>query len=119
MIQVFFLVELAVMGTVGLLNLVLGFMGRLPSLWSLGAEGLAALTLIGQVAVTIFLLASGQSSKASIFEFFGYLIVALFMVVGAAFWSVVERTKYSTLVLGIVPLVVAVMLARMSQLWLG
>jgi len=119
MISALFYVELALMLVVGLLNLILGLLGRLPSLLSLAAEAVAALTLMGQAAVTIYLLLNGQSSRASIIEFFGYLIVALAMLLGAAFWSVVERTKYSTIVLGVVPLVVAVMLARMLQLWFG
>jgi hypothetical protein len=119
MIEAFFYVELSVMLAVGLFNLTLGLLGRLPSLVSLSAEGLAALTLIVQVGVTISLLLNGQSSRASILEFFGYLLVALFMLLGAAFWSVVERTKYSTIVLGAVPLVVCIMIARMLQLWVG
>jgi hypothetical protein len=39
--------------------------------------------------------------------------------VGAAFWALTERNRWSTMVLGIAAATVAVMLARMQQIWIG
>jgi hypothetical protein len=52
-------------------------------------------------------------------EFFAYLIVALLIPLGAAFWALIERTRWSTVVIGVGALTVAVMLVRMNQIWTG
>jgi hypothetical protein len=39
--------------------------------------------------------------------------------VGAAIWAIVERSRWSTVVLGAAALTVAVMLVRMQQIWTG
>jgi hypothetical protein len=112
-------IELAVALLAGLMNLTLGFLGRAPSLVSISAVGVVELALLVQVLATVILLGAGEAPVASLFEFLGYLLVALLIPLGATFWGTVERTKQSTIVLGIAPLVVAVMLVRMQQLWVG
>ncbi len=39
--------------------------------------------------------------------------------IGAGFWGLVERTRWSTMVLAVAAATVGVMLARMQQIWLG
>ncbi len=99
------------------LNLILAIMGRLPSLVSVGANALVLTGLLVQLAVSAVMTAQGASSKGDIIEFFGYVFVALLVPIGAVFWSLVERSKTSTLVLAIAPLTVVVMLVRMAQIW--
>lgn len=108
---------IAVVG--GLLALVLGLIGRLPSLVSLTPLALTALGLIIQAFITIGVLASGNYAKGDVIEFYGYLITALIVAVGAGLWSLAERSKYSTMILGAANLTVAIMLLRMWQIWFG
>lgn len=101
----------------GVLALVLGLIGRLPSLVSLTPLAITALGLIVQVFITIGVLASGNSAKGDVIEFYGYLITALIVAVGAGLWSLAERSKYSTMILGAANLTIAIMLLRMWQIW--
>ena len=103
----------------GILALVLGLIGRLPSLVSLTPLALTALGLIVQAFVTMGVLASGSTSKGDVIEFYGYLITALIVAVGAGLWSLAERSKFSTLILGAANLTVAIMFLRMWQIWFG
>ncbi|MFM2384754.1 MAG: hypothetical protein RL166_628 [Actinomycetota bacterium] len=52
-------------------------------------------------------------------EFYGYLLTALLVAVGAGLWSLAERSKYSTMILGAANLTIAIMLLRMWQIWFG
>lgn len=103
----------------GVLALVLGLFGRLPSLVSLSPLVLTAIALIIQAFVTIGVLASGNAAKGDVIEFYGYLITALIVAVGAGLWALAERTKYSTIILGAANLTIAIMLLRMWQIWFG
>jgi hypothetical protein len=103
----------------GALNLSLGAFNRKPSNLSLAAVALVEIGLIVQLVASVIVLFSGQTSKGNIFEFFGYLLVALLVPAGAAFWALVERTRQSTLILGLAPLVIWVMLYRMTVIWFG
>jgi hypothetical protein len=47
------------------------------------------------------------------------LLVAIMVPVGAGFWALVERNRWSTVILGVAALTVAVMLVRMNQIWTG
>jgi hypothetical protein len=103
----------------GLLALVLGLIGRLPSLVSLSPLALTALGLIVQAFITIGVLASGNTAKGDVIEFYGYLLTALLVAAGAGLWSLAERSKFSTIILGSANLTVAIMLYRMWQIWHG
>jgi hypothetical protein len=65
------------------------------------------------------LVAGGARAKTDTVEFFAYLLVALIVPLGAAFWALIERTRWSTFVLGVGALTVAIMLVRMHQIWFG
>lgn len=119
MIDWLYSAQLAIDTGVGLLALVLGFAKRKPSGISIGAVALVQLGLIVQLIASIALVVAGERAKQDTVEFFAYLIVALMIPVAAAFWALIERTRWSTLVLGVGALTVAVMLVRMSQIWSG
>jgi hypothetical protein len=101
----------------GLLALVLGLIGRLPSLVSLTPLVLTALGLVIQGCITVGVLVSGKTTKGDVIEFYGYLLTALLVAVGAGLWSLAERSKFSTIILGAANLTVAIMLLRMWQIW--
>lgn len=104
---------------VGAFGLLLGFAKRKPSLVSLGSLGLVELALLFQLILSIGLVAEGARATTDTVEFFSYLVVALIIPVGAGFWALVERTRWSTMVLGVAGFTVAIMLARMQQIWFG
>ena len=117
MIDWFFQVSEFVAVVGGLVALFLGLIGRLPSLVSLSPLVLTILLLLAQAFITIGVLVSGGTTKGDVIEFYGYLITALIVAVGAGLWSLAERSKFSTIILGAANLTVAIMLLRMWQIW--
>lgn len=104
---------------VGSLGLLLGMAKRKPSMISIGALALVELLLLIQFVVSAVLVAGGEQANTDTVEFFSYLVVALIVPIGAGFWALVERTRWSTMVLGVAGFTVAIMLARMEQIWFG
>jgi hypothetical protein len=120
MIEWFYLTQLAAATFIGALLVSMGLLAkRKPSGFSVGATALVELLLLAQLVVSIALVISGEQAKQDTVEYFAYLIVALMIPVGAAFWALIERTRWSTVVLGAAGLTVAVMLVRMNQIWTG
>jgi hypothetical protein len=103
----------------GLLALAFGLAKRKPSAITIGALAIVQFGLLVQLVASIVLVILGERAKQDTVEFFAYLIVALMIPLAAAFWALIERTRWSTLVLGAGSLTVAVMLVRMSQIWSG
>jgi hypothetical protein len=108
-------VGIAVLG--GLLCLVLGFSGRKPNDFSMGAAALVELLLIAQLVIAIVAPAAGNTPTGNPLEFYTYLISAIIIVPLAVFWALVDRTRWSTVVLGVACLAIAVMVYRMYQIW--
>lgn len=119
MIDLLFQIQLWVYFAAGLFALLLGLVGRLPSLVSIGALAITELGLLVQLVASIVLVANGAQAKQDTFEFFGYLVVALLVPPAVALWGLVERTRWSTVILGAGAITVAVMLVRMHQIWTG
>jgi hypothetical protein len=72
-----------------------------------------------QLAVTIALVATGHQAKGDTVEFFGYIITALIVPPAAVAWAIVDRSRWSTVVIGVSGLTIAIMLVRMWQIWTG
>lgn len=117
MIFEFAVAAMTLAGLISLFNLVLALMGRAPSLWSVGGNAILCLVMVAQMFVTVVLLLNGQPPKGDVFEIFGYEFATLLVLLGAVFWSLVDRSKTSTLVLAIAPFAVLVMVARLLQIW--
>lgn len=117
MIEWFALLQLGIAVVVGLLCLVLGFAGRAPSDLSIGALALVELLLVVQLVMAIAGPAFGNHPTGSTLEFYTYLVSALILPPAAAFWALVERSRWSTVVLGVAALAVGVMVYRMLQIW--
>ncbi len=103
----------------GLLLVLMGLVGRKPSGFSLALVAGSEFGLLMQLIASLTLVALGQRAAIDTWEFFGYLIVAIMVPVGAAIWALVERNRWSTVVMGAGVLTVAVMLVRMHQIWTG
>ncbi|MFE6963610.1 hypothetical protein ACFVAJ_00765 [Agromyces sp. NPDC057679] len=117
MIEWFAWVQLAVAVAAGLLCLVLGFAGRVPSDLTLGALAVVELLILVQIVVAIAAPALGNSPTGSALEFWVYLVSAALLPPAAAFWALLERNRWSTVVLGVAALSVGVMVYRMLQIW--
>ena len=103
----------------GLLLVFMGLIGRKPSGFSLALVAGSEFGLLMQLIASITLVVLGQRAVLDTWEFFGYLIVALMVPVGAAIWALVERSRWSTVIMGAGVLTVVVMLVRMHQIWTG
>lgn len=119
MIDWLFWVEFWLVLAIGAWLLVLGAVSRPPSGLSVALVASVELLLLVQLAVSIVLVAGGQTAATDTFEFFGYLIVALLVPLAGFVWAILDRTRWSTIVLAASALVVWVMLIRMQQLWTG
>ena len=117
MIEWFTTVQVIVACVAGALCLVLGFAKRPPGDVSMGAVALVELLLVAQLVVTIVGPIVGNEPSGSLAEFYIYLISALILPAAGAFWALIERNRWSTVILGGVCLAIAVMTYRMGQIW--
>jgi hypothetical protein len=117
LIEWFTAVQVIVAVLAGILCLVVGFIGRPPNDLTLGSIALVEVLLIAQLVVTIVAPIIGNEPRGSLGEFYIYLISALLLPIAGGFWALIERTRWSTVVLGVVGLAIAVMTYRMGQIW--
>ena len=84
-------------------------------------------TLLGTVAIGVLLVAQivvsivapfvGNEPTGDSLEFWMYLITAVMTIPAAVIWALVERSVISNVILGVVGVSVAVMVARMNEIW--
>ena len=117
MIAWFEYLQVAVAVAAGLFCLVLGFAGRKPSDFTLGATALVEVLLIVQVVIGIVSPLVGNPPTGDLLEFWVYLVSAVLIPPAAVVWALVERNRWSTAILGVACLAIAVMLYRMGQIW--
>ena len=117
MIPWFEYVQIAVAVAVGLFCLIAGLAGRKPSDYTLGATALVEALLLAQVVVSIVAPLTGNAPTGSLLEFWVYLVSAVLLPPAAVVWALVERNRWSTAILGVACLAIAVMLYRMGQIW--
>lgn len=85
--------------------------------------------IISLAAVELYLIAYGvyagirQAMGASVvgpvWEFWGYVITVLLLPVGVFIWAIIDKTRWSNLVMSFVGLVVFVMVYRLEEIWWG
>lgn len=119
MIEWFFLAQSWFALGAGLLLVLMGLVGRIPSGFSISLVAISEIALVIQLILSIVLVFMGQQAKVDTWEYFGYLLVALMIPAGGAVWALLERGKWSTVVMGAALLTLAVMLVRMYQIWTG
>jgi hypothetical protein len=116
-IEWYAIVEVAVAAAAGVLCLVLGLFGVKPGDLSMGATLLVELLLLGQLGIAIVSPLVGNSPTGSLLEFYIYLVVAILLPLLAGVWALVERDRWSTVVLAVACLAIAVMVVRMNIIW--
>lgn len=117
MIDWFTWLQLAVAVPAGLLCVLLGLFGRKPTDLSMGVTALVEVLLLTQLVVALFAPLSGNEPTGSLLEFYTYLVSAILLPLAAGFWALIDRSRWSTVILGVTSLSVAVMLYRMQIIW--
>ena len=117
MIEWFAIAQVAVAAAAGILCVTLGLVGRRPSDLSVGALALVLVLLLAQVVVSIVAPFAGNPPTGSALEFWVYLVSAVLIPPAAVFWALIERSRWSTVVMGVAALSVAVMVWRMQVIW--
>lgn len=111
------IVQIAVAVAAGLFCITAGLAGRRPSDYTVGALALVELLLIVQVVVAIVAPFAGNPPTGDLLEFWVYLISAVLLPAGAVIWALMERSRWSTVILGVAGIAIAIMLWRMQVIW--
>ncbi len=117
MILGFTLVQVAIACIVGLLAIGLGLAKRPPNDITVLSLVLVEVLLLAQVVVMIIAPSAGNPPTGNPLEVWMYLIAAVLIPPLAIFWALVERNRWSNVVLGAAALAIAVMLWRMETIW--
>jgi hypothetical protein len=106
---------------VGLLSTIIcataGIMKKAPNDATILSVAAVELALLVYLVGSIVRVVSGEQIAGEPWEFWGYLITALILPVGAVYWAILERTRWSNFVLAAVGVTALVMAARMNQIW--
>jgi hypothetical protein len=106
---------------VGLLStvicLVAGLMKKAPNDVTILSVAAVELVLLVYLVGSIVRVATGERIAGEPWEFWGYLATALMLPLGAVYWAILERTRWSNFVLAAVGVTALVMAARMNQIW--
>jgi hypothetical protein len=113
----FTIVQIAIACASGLFCLIAGLVGRRPSDYTVGSLLLVEVLLIVQVVIAIIAPLAGNPPTGDLLEYWVYLIAAVLLPVGGTAWALLDRTRWSTVVLGVVGLSLAIMLWRMQSIW--
>ncbi len=117
MIGWFTVAQVAVAVVAGVLCLVVGAIGRKPSDLSVLPTALVEVLLVVQLVIAIVAPSVGNPPSGSLIEFYAYLLSGLVIPPLAVFWALVERTRWSTIILGASCLAIAIMVYRMDVIW--
>ncbi|GAA4483671.1 hypothetical protein [Microbacterium panaciterrae] len=117
MILWFTVIQLAVAVAAGLLCVILGLAGKRPNDWAVGSLALIEVLLIVQVVMAIVSPFSGNPAQGDPLEYGVYLVSAVLLPIGGVIWALLERSRWSTVIMGAVALSLAVMIWRMQVIW--
>lgn len=117
MILWFTIAQIAIAVAAGVFCLIAGLIGRRPSDFSVGALALVEALLVVQVIAAIIAPLAGNPPTGDLLEYWVYLISAVLLPVGAVLWALMERSRWSTVILGVAALAIAIMLWRMQVIW--
>lgn len=117
MIMWFAILQIVIAVAAGLFCVIAGLAGRRPSDATVGALALVELLLIIQVIVGIAAPLSGNAPTGDLLEFWVYLVSAVLVPVGGVIWALLDRSRWSTVILGVAAFAVAIMLWRMQAIW--
>ncbi|GAB3631290.1 hypothetical protein GCM10027421_06430 [Microbacterium shaanxiense] len=117
MILWFTTLQIVVAVAAGLFCIIAGLARRRPSDLSVGALALVEVLLVVQIIMAIIAPFAGNPPSGDLLEFWVYLVSAALLPIGGVIWALLERSRWSTVILGVVALAVAIMLWRMQVIW--
>jgi hypothetical protein len=96
--------------------LLMTALNRRMSVILLAALGVLEILLLVQVGLIVARLAGGER-PAGLATLIGYLIAMPLVPVAAAFWGLLERSRWGPAVIAVAGLVAAVLVVRLHQIW--
>lgn len=117
MIEWFTTVQVGIAVVAGLVAVISGLIGRKPEDLTMGATALVGVLLVVQLVIAILSPLFGNNASGSVLEFYTYLVSAILIPPFAILWGLIDRSKWSTVVLGVACFAIAVMVYRMNQIW--
>jgi hypothetical protein len=117
MILWFTIAQVAVASLAALVAIGSGLIGRPPGDVTVGALALVELLLIAQVVTAIVSPFAGNPPTGSLLEYWVYLVSAVLIPPAGVAWALVERSRWSTVIMGVGALAVAIMVWRMHVIW--
>jgi len=116
-IEWFTWVQACIAVVAGLLAVVLGLAGKKPADLTMGATAFVGVLLVVQLVIAILSPLFGNTPTGNVLEFYTYLVTAILIPPLAIIYGLVDRSRWSTVVLGVACFAVAVMVVRMNQIW--
>jgi hypothetical protein len=83
----------------------------------LAALGVLEILLLVEVGLVVARLADGGQRPAALATLIGYLCAIPVVPVAAAFWGLVERSRWGPAVVAVAGLVAAILMVRLHQIW--
>jgi hypothetical protein len=111
------IVQIVVAVGAGVFCISAGLAGRRPSDFTVGALTAVEALLIVQVVVSIVAPLAGNPPTGDLLEFWVYLVSAVLLPIGAVLWALMERSRWSTVILGVAAFAIAIMVWRMHAIW--
>ncbi len=100
------------------LSLTAALLGRVPGAVQVWSAAALELVVLAQIVVAVVQLLRGER-PAEFATFLGYLVASVLVLPVAVVWAAAERSRWSSAVLGVAGLVLAVVVLRMQQVWAG
>jgi hypothetical protein len=116
-IEWFTWVQVGVATLAGLVAVVSGLAKRPPGDVTVGGLALVELLLLAQVVIAIVAPFAGNPPTGDPLEFWVYLVSAVLLPPAAVVWALVDRSRWSTVIMGVAALAVAIMVWRMHVIW--
>ena len=117
MISWFTIIQVVIASLAGLYCVGLGISKRAPNDAAILSVALVELLLIVQLIIALVAPGFGNVATGSVLEFFVYLVTALLIPPIAVLWALMERSRWSSVVLGIAAISIAIKIYRMQQIW--
>ena len=97
--------------------LLMTALNRRMGLGLLVALGVLEILLLVQVGIVVARLAGGGRPPGGVAVLIGYLIAMPLVPAAAAFWGLLERSRWGSAVIAVAGLVAAVLMVRLHEIW--
>ncbi|APF40333.1 hypothetical protein [Neomicrococcus aestuarii] len=117
--ELFYIIGAILCGIAVLLGVVAAIMRTYPDDFAIIGMGVVELYLVVYGIAAGVHLANGDVIQGEFWEFWGYLLTALFIAPLAFWWALADKTRWSNIIMAAASGTVFVMLFRMNQIWYG